>query len=1050
LLDLSRQYPLVWVTGPAGAGKTTLVASYLDTREFPCIWYQIDEGEGDPATFFYYLSLAAKIAAPRIKRPLPLLTPEYAFGIHTFAKRYFESLFARLKRPSVIVLDNYQTIRQDSLLHDIIAHGLTVIPNDIQVIMISRNELPSPFVRFQANSQMMLIDREQLRLTPEELMEIMRLRCANEPSLEAVRCVSEKTRGWAAGVVLLCQAARMGILDPELIRAPLSEKVIDYFSNELFEKADIEIQNFLLKTAFPSYLTPGVAGELTGHANADQILSRLNGRNFFIEKRTHPELTYQYHPLFREFLLARVHKSFTPDDISRLQCNSARLLEQNNHVEEAAALYQEAGEWEGLLNLILQHAPTLIMQGRNKTVEDWILSLPDTVVARSPWTFYWRGMCQAPFHPTTAKLNFEKAFYQFEKASDAAGSFLSCSEMINAILYEWDSCIPLDAWITTLQKLMRRTSISLPDEVQARVTLQMFTALLLRRPHDRELPAWEQKLCGVWSKTDDMNLKAMIGSIRVLSSIWFGDFAQGGDIVHELRSAIHNPSVTPSTRISWYTMESAYFWVRGEYGPARNLINDCLQEAEHSGIHNLDLKVLAQGAYNAMTFGNIAEAGHYLDHMATILGTSRRLDTLQYFYGGAVHALAKGDFSKALECGRKAAKLCIETGAPFPTAIVQSGLAFVFFECGERRDAMAYLSSAYSISRKTKSKWLYHGCLLLRAYFSFARGAEEEGKKYLRKAMTLGKEQGYINAVCFLPALLIKLCMKALEYGIAVAYVTEMIRKRKLIPDDPPYYLESWPWPIKIYSLGRFSLIENDKPRRFAGKAQKKPLDMLKAMVALGGRDISEQKIIDTLWPDATYNGGRSMFKTTLHRLRKLMTNCSAIVLQEGRLALDNRQCWVDAWAFERFLGEADKMWSQEQRRKGVHKITEKQKEAVRLTEKAVAMYKGNFLETDSNEPWTIFLREHLRMRYIRAVGRLGSYWEEAGELEKAADCYESGLRVNDLTEEFYQYLMSCHCRLGRKAEAIKTYQHCCSVLKANLGIEPSPETIAIYRTLMQ
>ncbi|MBI5193688.1 MAG: hypothetical protein HZA08_09645 [Nitrospirae bacterium] len=109
LLNDAIKYKSVWINGPPGAGKTTLVNSYIDKKKTPCLWYQVDSGDKDPATLFHYLSLAVKSQQKNSKlKDLPHFTSEYQGGLSTFTRNFFHELFTQIPPHSVIVFDNFQ------------------------------------------------------------------------------------------------------------------------------------------------------------------------------------------------------------------------------------------------------------------------------------------------------------------------------------------------------------------------------------------------------------------------------------------------------------------------------------------------------------------------------------------------------------------------------------------------------------------------------------------------------------------------------------------------------------------------------------------------------------------------------------------------------------------------------------------------------------------------------------------------------------------------------------------------------------------------------
>jgi len=246
---------------------------------------------------------------------------------------------------------------------------------------------------------------------------------------------------------------------------------------------------------------------------------------------------------------------------------------------------------------------------------------------------------------------------------------------------------------------------------------------------------------------------------------------------------------------------------------------------------------------------------------------------------------------------------------------------------------------------------------------------------------------------------------------------------------------------LKIYTLGRWSIVSNGKPIQLNLKAQLKPLLILKALISFGGRNVKKEKIADAIWPDTEGDMGNKSLTTTLHRLRKVFERDEVITLSGGALTLNSDICWVDVWEFERLCTESDNVWSRS--------TPEDISEAIQIARQAVSLYNGQFLPEELGQPWTVFLRERLRNRYLRAIGKIGHYYEKSSMTENAVECFQRSLETDHLDEESYRRLMACYFRIGKRSKALSVYDRCKRVLDEGLGVEPSRETEILRRSIL-
>jgi ATP/maltotriose-dependent transcriptional regulator MalT/DNA-binding SARP family transcriptional activator len=1047
-LDKTGRYSLTWVRGPAGAGKTTLVASYLSERKAGCIWYRLDKGDSDIATFFYYMGLAARKAAPHNRDSLPLFTSEYSLGVQTFTLRYFERLYSRLKPPFFIVLDDYHHLPSQSALHQVLYGGIESLPEGVRFIILSREGPPAQFARTRASGRVGFVSADEMRLTIEETKAMAELKGLTEPTDEAIRTLHEKTRGWAAGMVLLMEAAEgEGGLNPILSNGS-HQAVFDYLAIEMFEHIDAETRRFLMQTAFMLCATARMAFKLTGMARSGEILARLSREVFFTEKNDQAEPVYGYHPLFRDFLLEQAKKSFGEKEIRDLKSRSASIMEEWGDAEEAVKLFIEGENWPEATRLIMARAPVLFAQGRARTVLDWMATLAPVMFEKVPYLLFWQGRCRVLSDPARAVADFKRAYDIFASRRDFVGMSLSWAGAAAAAIHGRDYLF-LEYWIPLNKEFVRENLVFPEAQLEARVTVSLLGVLMFHE-EDRALVARiENKAYLFFCRQDheDIDLYLQTGVCLTSFHLWMGNIAKATGIVDLLRGLVQRRNASDLTIISVKTVEALWGFFTASFDSSRKKSLEVLDLAEKSGVYTWYLHATLHGISSALASGDAAGADVLLEKMRSNLDKAQAVDRAHYYFCVAWKARLQKDLDGALAN----IELCRDLLGDVTYLTIKSSAciasAEILFRKGERPAAQEHLREAYGIGRRLESSFIEYACLALDAHMKLEDGYREEGLALLAKAFALGREHSIYSTYWWQPENMTGLCMAALYAGIETGYARSLVERRSLVPAAPPVDLETWPWPVRIYTLGEFELQLSGETMLFEGKPQKKPLALLKALIALGGRQVKEEHLIDMLWPEAEGDHAMSSFTSALLRLRRLLGFDKALEVKEGRLTLNPRYCWVDAWAFETMANGAEALSREGGKRDGGN---EGVSTAIESVMKAVGMYRGPFLP-DEDFSWAAPTRERLAKRFRRLAVEVGNHLGRENRWEAAAGVYEGVLEKSGTAdEEVCRRLMVAYQRLDRKSDAVETYRRCERALKEAFGARPAPETNALYHELLK
>jgi len=1018
----------ICVVGPPGAGKTTLVASWLDARDAKGIWYQVDAGDTDLATFFHYLGQAAGHHSRKGQAPLPALTPEYLKDIEGFSRRFFRELFSRLPADAVVVLDNYQEVSSDQPFHALVAQAVDEVPPGIVLVAISRRDPPDTYARLIANEHVERVDWDRLKLTLDEAREIAQSRMPIDAvEIERLHATSG---GWAAGLTLLLEGRRRtGSTSPDMPEG--RDAIFDYFAAQIFARVPETTQRFLVATSFLPQVPVSIARELTENAEAGTILDSLYRRHLFTHRRPGAEPVYWYHALFRSFLTAQAESVLGRDRIDEILSRAARLLEAAGMFDDAFDLFREAHDWPAASRLIERRASDLLAHGRGQTLREWIQALPTETIEQHPWVRYWLGTSLVQLDQSGARRHLEGVFEVFRERGENVGQALAAAGVIDSYVFQWTDFRPIRQWVDELDGLVDRLHLVNDPSAERRIQSSLLLGALYTAPGHPRLLQCVNRVTEMLDEQLDPNGKLDAAMMLLAYCNIASDADRGAFAVARGTVLAEHPEVTPFSRLWWHLRLGHYYTLIGDYEVSIQILDRAGEIAEEHGFQYLTTISSLLFSYRSIATASLGDeraTRECCDRMSVSAERGSPTPRWHAIQGRIYLACVSDNLAAIVDHGVPCVEVARLTGMVYLEVLAQAHHAIGLAATGQREALARQLEVQ---RRRIHGTCLAHfdcEATMVEAWDALRHGETERGRDRLRAALRMARETRcrFVN-IFRTTSIFRDLMAEAFSAGIEVDLVTDAIRRFRVVP--PTSATDRWPWPVKVRMLGRFEVAVDGTALEFSGKAPRKPLALLKAIVALGTAGVPVASLTDALWPDEEGDAARKALDVTVARLRKLLGRNDAIVVSDEAVSLNGKLCWVDA---QTFLTLAD----------GATTVQE--------LRRATTSYGGTFLPGDMDSPWSAKRREGLRNRFIRLVEKAGSQAEAEAEWEEAIAWYGRGLEADELAESFHQGLMRCYRALGRHAEGMSAYRRLRQTLSLTLGIAPSERSQALARALQQ
>ena len=377
---------LVLVSAPAGAGKTTVLASWRadPAEQRPFAWLSLDSRDNDPVRFWTYVLAALRTVAPDLGAGVDDALLSAAGDLTELALPLLVNALTSVPEPIVLAFDDYHAI-SNADVHQSMDFLIDHLPRTVQVAVAGRSDPPLALARLRASAELLEVRVDDLRLSTEETTALLNGSLRLGLTQEQVRMLRERTEGWAAGLQLVGLSLR-GRENRERYIASFAgddRQIVDYLMAEVLDRQTPGVREFLLRTSIAVRLTGSLCDALLDRTDSARRLVELERANLFLISLDERRQWYRYHHLFGDLLVHELSQAM-PDEVVPLHRRAYEWHLREGLVAEAITHAIAAGDHSQAAELIAASWLDFVNRGELATVEAWTRALPPKLAESDP------------------------------------------------------------------------------------------------------------------------------------------------------------------------------------------------------------------------------------------------------------------------------------------------------------------------------------------------------------------------------------------------------------------------------------------------------------------------------------------------------------------------------------------------------------------------------------------------------------------------------------------------------------------------------------------